>query len=239
MLIRATYDLCPEKATALVGFLNEFASDAVELRQTDGSLTVTAAPEVQHAVGQFISLLLQEKDAEVAGSSAGMGWIAHLAESCPVFQAAAGACAVGDAAACRHNCSPDCTDECEGECTAACPHVVRAEAIDQVYWNPPLPAPFGMPAIAPAGPIHAAPGPQFAAALPPGLSLPAPQIRPPAIHRVFHTTDRPLTLVLEADLELLQEVDRFIEEKTKDRAVKQAQQDTSKAPFTFHLGITR
>ena len=58
-LIRATYELPPSKAKALTSFLKEMAGEQVETRVEGRDLIVTATPEAQGAIGQFIAVLVK------------------------------------------------------------------------------------------------------------------------------------------------------------------------------------
>lgn len=123
LLIRATYELCPEKAKALTGLLKDFGPEDVETRLDEGKLTVTARPEVQQAVGRFIAVLLNRSESEVA-CPADSGGVLHAA-TCPATRVVVyrtgecrGECTA--ATACRRACSSECQNECNGECTEAC-----------------------------------------------------------------------------------------------------------------------
>jgi hypothetical protein len=56
MLNRATYKLPRAKAEALAAFLREHMKSPVEVKVEDDSLIVTAAPDSQVTIGQFIAL---------------------------------------------------------------------------------------------------------------------------------------------------------------------------------------
>jgi beta-lactamase regulating signal transducer with metallopeptidase domain len=57
MLSRTTYELSGAKAEALVALLRDLKGSAVETKIDGDKITVTAAPEAQHVIGQFIAFL--------------------------------------------------------------------------------------------------------------------------------------------------------------------------------------
>ena len=64
LLVRATYDLPPSKAKALRALLEESVSVDVETKLEGHRLTVTASPEAQRSIGQFIAVLMPKHAGE-------------------------------------------------------------------------------------------------------------------------------------------------------------------------------
>lgn len=82
MLVRATYELPPCKAKALMTFLEETVNVEVETKLDGDRLIVTTSPEAQRTIGQFISVLMPKPAGQETVSVEGTG--KSTCDSCPL-----------------------------------------------------------------------------------------------------------------------------------------------------------
>ena len=222
VLVRAKYELCPEKAAAMTRFLEEFAVEDADVRNDEGTLTVTASPEIQRAIGQMISAVVNPK------SQAG-GCVSTAVEATrPVVHSTIdrdSACTAARAtASCDRGCSDECTNECEGRCTTGCEDgVARGVAVPDAPGVPLVP-PVWMPPPASAR-FFFGTGVNSNAGVVGRVVLDKPPVLPPVplvSHHGFRGAGAMYTLSVSGDREFVDDVRKYVETKTRQGAADAA-----------------
>lgn len=224
MLVRAKYELCPEKVAAVTQFLEAFAAEDLEVRSGEGTLIVTASPEIQRAVGQMIAAIVKRSSSAEEYPSATIdsaGPKTHRT-SCLALRKTSACATEGAPAGCDRGCGESCTNDCGGECTTGCEDGLPSGAA--------VPGAHGVPLVPPVWMSSAIPSKvMFGRGIDPDSGvcsgvvldeLPVPSLLRLARYRVLEGAGPFYTLVVAGDRWLIDNVRDYVEKKSQDGAAE-------------------